>query len=40
MLILFNGFSNMQLLLPIVMTEKREGGADKAVNRNEISNNP
>jgi hypothetical protein len=39
MLILFNGSSNMQLLLPMVMTETREGGADKAVSRNQISNN-
>jgi hypothetical protein len=39
MLSLFNGSSHMQLLLPMVITEKREAGADEAVSRNEISNN-
>ena len=38
--ILFNGFSNAQLLLPMVITEEREAGAGKAVSRSEISNNP
>lgn len=39
MLILFNGSSNTQVLLPMVITEERDAGADKAVSRNGIFNN-
>jgi hypothetical protein len=40
MLILFNSSSNVQVPLPMVITETRDAGADKAVSRNGIFNNP